>query len=277
MDAGSLAIKANEIRIDIVSMIAKAGSGHPGGSLSCADILTALYFGDVMKHDPADPKMEGRDRFFLAKGHAAPALYATLAHAGYFPREELSTLRKLGSRLQGHPDSSLVPGVEVSTGSLGQGLSIAAGMAAGLKLAGKPQRVFCLLGDGECEEGQVWEAAMWAAHENLDNLVAIVDRNHLQIDGDTADVCDPGDMCAKFSAFGWEASQVDGHDIDALIKALNAAKRAADGRPHVLVANTIKGRGVSFMENQAGWHGKAPNAEQTEQAVAELEAARKEA
>ena len=150
-------------------------------------------------------------------------------------------------------------------------------MAAGLKLAGKPQRVFCLLGDGECEEGQVWEAAMWAAHENLDNLVAIVDRNHLQIDGDTADVCDPGDMYAKFSAFGWEASQVDGHDIDALIKALNAAKRAADGRPHVLVANTIKGRGVSFMENQAGWHGKAPNAEQTEQAVAELEAARKEA
>ena len=150
-------------------------------------------------------------------------------------------------------------------------------MAAGLKLAGKPQRVFCLLGDGECEEGQVWEAAMWAAHENLDNLVAIVDRNHLQIDGDTADVCDPGDMCAKFSAFGWEASQVDGHDIDALIKALNAAKLAADVRPHVLVANTIKGRGVSFMENQAGWHGKAPNAEQTEQAVAELEAARKEA
>ena len=150
-------------------------------------------------------------------------------------------------------------------------------MAAGLKLAGKPQRVFCLLGDGECEEGQVWEAAMWAAHENLDNLVAIVDRNHLQIDGDTADVCDPGDMCAKFAAFGWEASQVDGHDIDALVKALTAAKQAGDGRPHVLVANTIKGCGVSFMENQAGWHGKAPNAEQTEQAVAELEAARKEA
>ena len=230
-----------------------------------------------MDHDPEQPKGEDRDRFILAKGHAAPALYAALAHAGYFPREELKTLRKLGTRLQGHPDCNLCPGVEVSTGSLGQGLSIAAGIAAGLKLAGKPQRVFCLLGDGECEEGQVWEAAMWAAHENLDNLVAIVDRNHLQIDGDTADVCDPGDMCAKFSAFGWEASQVDGHDIDALVEALNAAKRAADGRPHVLVANTIKGRGVSFMENQAGWHGKAPNAEQTEQAVAELEAARKEA
>lgn len=268
---------ATDLRCDILRMIAEAKSGHPGGSLSCTDILTSLYFGGVLKHDPKNPKMEGRDWFFLAKGHAAPALYAALAHAGYFPVEELMTLRKLGTRLQGHPDCNLCPGVEVSTGSLGQGLSIAAGMAAGLKLAGKPQRVFCLLGDGECEEGQVWEAAMWAAHENLDNLVAIVDRNHLQIDGDTADVCDPGDMCAKFSAFGWEASQVDGHDIDALINALNAAKRAADGRPHVLVANTIKGRGVSFMENQAGWHGKAPNAEQTEQAVAELEAARKEA
>lgn len=268
---------ATDLRCDILRMIAEAKSGHPGGSLSCTDILTSLYFGGVLKHDPKNPKMEGRDWFFLAKGHAAPALYAALAHAGYFPVEELMTLRKLGTRLQGHPDCNLCPGVEVSTGSLGQGLSIAAGMAAGLKLAGKPQRVFCLLGDGECEEGQVWEAAMWAAHENLDNLVAIVDRNHLQIDGDTADVCDPGDMCAKFSAFGWEASQVDGHDIDALINALNAAKRAADGRPHVLVADTIKGRGVSFMENQAGWHGKAPNAEQTEQAVAELEAARKEA
>ena len=268
---------ATDLRCDILRMIAEAKSGHPGGSLSCTDILTSLYFGGVLKHDPKNPKMEGRDWFFLAKGHAAPALYAALAHAGYFPREELKTLRKLGTRLQGHPDCNLCPGVEVSTGSLGQGLSIAAGMAAGLKLAGKPQRVFCLLGDGECEEGQVWEAAMWAAHENLDNLVAIVDRNHLQIDGDTADVCDPGDMCAKFTAFGWEASQVDGHDIDAIIEALNAAKRAADGRPHVLVANTIKGRGVSFMENQAGWHGKAPNAEQTEQAVAELEAARKEA
>ena len=269
--------RANEMRSDIVRMIAEAGSGHPGGSLSCADILAALYFGGVLEHDPARPDWDERDRFILAKGHAAPALFAVRACAGYFPREELLTLRKLGTRLQGHPDSSLVPGVEVSTGSLGQGLSVAAGAAAGLKLDGKEQTVFALLGDGECEEGQVWEAAMWAAHENLDNLVAIVDRNHLQIDGDTADVCDPGDMCAKFSAFGWEASQVDGHDIDALIKALNAAKRAADGRPHVLVANTIKGRGVSFMENQAGWHGKAPNAEQTEQAVAELEAARKEA
>lgn len=269
--------RACDMRIDIVRMIAEAGSGHPGGSLSCTDILTALYFGGVMQYNSADPKWEERDRFILAKGHAAPALYAVLAHAGYFPREELMTLRKLGTRLQGHPDCNLCPGVEVSTGSLGQGLSIAAGAAAGLKLAGKPQHVFCLMGDGECEEGQVWEAAMWAAHKNLDNLVAIVDRNCLQIDGNTADVCDPGDMVAKFAAFGWEASEVDGHNIEALVAALDAAKTAADGHPHVLIANTVKGKGVSFMENQAGWHGKAPNAEQTEQAVAELEAQRKEA
>ena len=264
--------RACDMRIDIVRMIAEAGSGHPGGSLSCTDILTALYFGGVMDYDPEQPKWEDRDRFVLAKGHAAPALYAALAHAGYFPREELKTLRKLGTRLQGHPDCNLCPGVEVSTGSLGQGLSIAAGMAAGLKLAGKPQRVFCLLGDGECEEGQVWEAAMWVAHENLDNLVAIVDRNHLQIDGDTADVCDPGDLAAKFLAFGWDAREVDGHDMAALVEALAAAKADRAGKPHALIARTVKGKGVSFMENQAGWHGKAPNAEQMETALAELAA-----
>ncbi len=269
--------RAREMRIDIVRMIAEAGSGHPGGSLSCADILTALYFGGVMEHDPENPASDARDRFVLAKGHAAPALYATLAQAGYFPREELRTLRKLGTRLQGHPDCNLCPGVEVSTGSLGQGLSIACGMAAGLKLASTDQAAFCLLGDGECEEGQVWEAAMWAAHEKLDNLVAIVDRNHLQIDGDTADVCDPGDMVAKFAAFGWDARGVDGHDIDALVRELCAAKADRAGRPHVLVADTIKGKGVSFMENQAGWHGKAPSAEQAAQAIAELESTGKEA
>lgn len=274
MDAGSLAIKANEIRIDIVSMIAEAGSGHPGGSLSCADILTALYFGDVMKHDPADPKMEGRDRFFLAKGHAAPALYATLAHAGYFPREELSTLRKLGSRLQGHPDSSLVPGVEVSTGSLGQGLSIAAGCACGLRLSGDDARVFAVLGDGECEEGQVWEAAMFAAHEKLGNLIAIVDNNGLQIDGRICDVCNPGDLGAKFAAFGWDVVEVDGHDVESLVETLSALKAAGGEKPHAVVAHTVKGKGVSFMEDQAGWHGKAPNAEQLEIALAELQAAR---
>lgn len=264
--------RANDMRVDIVRMIAEAGSGHPGGSLSCADILTALYFGDVLAHDPANPEWEERDRFVLAKGHAAPALYAVLAQAGYFPREELLTLRKLGTRLQGHPDSNQLPGVEVSTGSLGQGLSVAAGMAAGLKLDGKQQAVFALLGDGECQEGQVWEAAMFAAHRGLDNLVAIVDRNCLQIDGDTADVCDPGDLAAKFTAFGWDACEVNGHDISALVEALAAAKADCGGKPHALIARTVKGKGVSFMENQAGWHGKAPNAEQTEAALAELAA-----
>ncbi len=264
--------RANEMRSDIVSMIAEAGSGHPGGSLSSADILTALYFGGVLEHDPARPDWDERDRFILAKGHAAPALYAVLAQAGYFPREELLTLRKLGTRLQGHPDSNLVPGVEVSTGSLGQGLSVAAGIAAGLKLDGKTQSVFALLGDGECQEGQVWEAAMFAAHRGLDNLVTIVDRNCLQIDGNTADVCDPGDLAAKFSAFGWTAVEVDGHDIPALVEALAAAKADRTAKPHALIARTVKGKGVSFMENQAGWHGKAPNAEQTEAALAELAA-----
>ena len=263
--------RANDMRADIVRMIAEAGSGHPGGSLSCADILAALYFGGVLEHDPLNPQWEGRDRFILAKGHAAPALYAVLAQAGYFPREELATLRKLGSRLQGHPDSNQVPGVEVSTGSLGQGLSVAAGAAAGLKLDGAPQTVFALLGDGECQEGQVWEAAMFAAHRKLDNLVAIVDRNGLQIDGRTCDVCDPGDLGAKFAAFGWDVDEVDGHDLDALVAVLGAAKAGRDGRPHAVIARTVKGKGVPFMENEAGWHGKAPNAEQAAEALAALE------
>ena len=263
--------RANDMRADIVRMIAEAGSGHPGGSLSCADILAALYFGGVLEHDPRNPQWEGRDRFILAKGHAAPALYAVLAQAGYFPREELATLRKLGSRLQGHPDSNQVPGVEVSTGSLGQGLSVAAGAAAGLRLDGAPQTVFTLLGDGECQEGQVWEAAMFAAHRQLDNLVAVVDRNGLQIDGRTCDVCDPGDLGAKFAAFGWDAAEVDGHDLDALVAVLGAAKAGRDGRPHAVIARTVKGKGVPFMENEAGWHGKAPNAEQAAEALAALE------
>ena len=262
--------KANDLRIDIVRMIAEAGSGHPGGSLSSADILTALYFGGVMQHDPEDPKSPERDRFILAKGHAAPALYAALAHAGYFPREELGTLRKLGARLQGHPDSALVPGVEVSTGSLGQGLSIASGLAAGLKLDGDDHAVFALLGDGECQEGQVWEAAMFAAHNKLDNVVAVVDQNGLQIDGATSDVCDLGDLAAKFSAFGWDTCQVDGHDIEALVSALTSAKEDRSGRPHVIIAHTVKGKGVSFMEGQAGWHGVAPTPEERDRALAEL-------
>ena len=272
-DGMDLAGKANELRVDIVRMIAEAGSGHPGGSLSCIDILTSLYFGGVMKHDPENPKMEGRDWLFLCKGHAAPALYAALAHAGYFPVDELMSLRKLGTRLQGHPDSNMVPGVEVSTGSLGQGLSIAAGVAAGLKLDGTEGSVFAILGDGECEEGQVWEAAMFAAHRNLDNVIAIVDNNGLQIDGKITDVCNPEDLGAKFEAFGWNVYAVDGHDIDALVELLGNLKTQRNGKPHAVIAATVKGKGVSFMENQAGWHGKAPNAEQLEAALAELQAA----
>lgn len=263
--------RANQMRIDIVRMIARAGSGHPGGSLSCADILTALYFGGVLVHDPTRPQLVSRDRFILAKGHAAPALYAVLAQAGYFPREELDSLRRLGSRLQGHPDSNQLPGVEVSTGSLGQGLSIAAGAAAGLALDGGDQVVFTLLGDGECQEGQVWEAAMFAAHRSLDNLVAVVDRNGLQIDGCTADVCDPGDLGTKFAAFGWDIHDVDGHDIPRLVEVLQAVKGDRSNKPHMIIAQTVKGKGVSFMENDAGWHGKAPNADQLAGALSELE------
>ena len=264
--------RATEMRKDIVRMIGEAGSGHPGGSLSCIDILTALYFGGVMKYDANEPKMDGRDWFILCKGHAAPALYATLAHAGYFPVDELMTLRKLGSRLQGHPDSNLLPGVEVGTGSLGQGLSIACGTAAGLKLDGKSGTVYALLGDGECEEGQVWEAAMFAAHRGLDNVVAIVDYNHLQIDGNIEDVIGFDNVSEKFAAFGWEVSEMDGHDIDDIIAKLTAARDAKTGKPQVVIAHTVKGKGVSFMENQAGWHGKAPNAEQVQQALDELDA-----
>ena len=263
--------KANAMRKDIIEMIHEAGSGHPGGSLSCTDILSALYFGDVMTYDPAHPTSDARDRFILAKGHAAPALYAALAEAGFFPKDELKTLRKLGSRLQGHPDSKLLPGVEVSTGSLGQGLSVAAGLAAGLRLKGGDQKVYTVLGDGECEEGQVWEAANFAAAEALGNLVAIVDSNGLQIDGCLCDVCSAGELDEKFAAFGWEVHHVDGHDIDALIALFASLPCNSTGKPQAIIAKTVKGKGVSFMENQVGWHGKAPDAEQTKQALAELE------
>ena len=269
MDATQLAHKANDIRKDILVMITEAGSGHPGGSLSCTDILTALYFGGVLDHDAADPKKPGRDRFILAKGHAAPALYATLAHAGYFPTEELVTLRKLGTRLQGHPDSNLVPGVEVSTGSLGQGLSVAAGLACGLRLSGEEGHVFTVLGDGECEEGQVWEALMFAAHYKLDNLCVIIDNNGLQIDGPVEQVMSSYPILDKLRAFGLEAAEVDGHDFDALEAAFAQAK-TVKGKPFAIVMRTTKGKGVSYMENQVGWHGKAPNGEQYEQAMAEL-------
>lgn len=272
MNLEELKSMAGDIRVDIVKMVAEAGSGHPGGSLSAADIMCALYFGGVLKHDAENPKAEDRDRFLLSKGHAAPALYATLAEAGYFPKEELSTLRKLHSRLQGHPDCKKLPGVEASTGSLGQGLSIAAGMALGLKLNGSESSVFTLMGDGECQEGQVWEAAMFAAHKGLDNLVAIVDHNHLQIDGRIETVCSPEDLGDKFRSFGWQVFQCDGNDMEAILATLESAKESRGGKPCVIVAETTKGKGVSFMEDQAGWHGKAPNAEQTEQALAELTA-----
>lgn len=271
MDSAGLKNEANEMRKDIIRMLEKAGSGHPGGSLSCIDILTALYFGGVMNYDAADPKKADRDYCILSKGHAAPALYATLAHAGYFPVEELSTLRKLGTRLQGHPDSNLLPGVEVGTGSLGQGLSVACGLAAGLKLRESVSAVFAIVGDGEAEEGQIWEAATFAAYEKLDNLVAILDANGLQIDGPVDEVCQVGDIGDKFAAFGWEVECIDGHDIDALVATLTRLKAERSGKPHLLVAKTVKGKGISFMENQVGWHGKAPNAEQAAQALAELE------
>lgn len=262
--------KAGAIRRDIIEMIHEAGSGHPGGSLSCTDILSALYFGGVMAYDPANPDLEGRDYFILAKGHAAPALYATLAEAGYFPKEELMTLRKLGTRLQGHPDSTLLPGVEVSTGSLGQGLSIAAGLAAGNRLKGSSAKTYTVLGDGECQEGQVWEAANFAAAQKLGNLVAIVDANGLQIDGALEAVCSAGTLPDKFAAFGWDVHQVDGHDIDALIALFNSLVNQPAGKPQAIIAKTVKGKGVSFMENQAGWHGKAPSDEEAKQALAEL-------
>ncbi|WP_432762724.1 transketolase [Adlercreutzia murintestinalis] len=272
MDISFLESTALQMRRDILTMIAEAGSGHPGGSLSCIDILCALYFGDVLDYDAAAPQKEGRDRFILAKGHAAPALYATLARAGFFPVDELLTLRKLGSRLQGHPDPQLCPGVEVSTGSLGQGLSVGCGLACGLRLNEEDGCVFVLLGDGECEEGQVWEAAMFAAHQRLGNLIAIVDGNGLQIDGHVSEVCDPADIPEKFRAFGWQVSQVDGHDLGALVRVLGEAKAAGGDAPHLIYAHTIKGKGVSFMEDVAGWHGKAPDADQLAQALAELDA-----
>jgi len=267
-DHVELARMCQAMRRDIVEMLAASGSGHPGGSLSAVEIVATLY-GVVMRHDPSDPKMPDRDRFVLSKGHAAPVLYAGLAESGYLPREELLTLRKLDSRLQGHPDMRKLPGVEVSTGSLGQGLSLACGMALALRLDGDlDPTVYCLLGDGELQEGQVWEAAMAAAHYKLSNLVAIVDLNGLQIDGPTCDVMDLGDVREKFAAFGWTVIGCDGHSLSELAAAFSAADAAT--RPAVIVARTVKGRGVSFMENLCGWHGRAPDAAEAAQALEEL-------
>ena len=268
-DLAHLAHLSQAMRRDIVEMIHAAGSGHPGGSLSAVEILATLY-GSVMRHDPADPRLPDRDRFVLSKGHAAPVLYAALAETGYFPREELLTLRKLGSRLQGHPDMRKLPGIEVSTGSLGQGLALANGMALALRLDGTVEpTVFCLLGDGELQEGSVWEAAMASAHHGLDNLVAIVDLNGLQIDGPTCEVMDLGNVPEKFAAFGWTVMTCDGHAVAELHDALTRAKAHVRG-PIVIVARTMKGRGVSFMENLCDWHGKAPNADECARALVEL-------
>ena len=260
---------ANEIRKDIVREVHSAKSGHPGGSLSAADIFTYLYF-EELNIDPADPKKADRDRFVLSKGHVAPGLYATLAHRGYFPVEDLITLRHVGSYLQGHPDMKHIPGVDMSSGSLGQGISSAVGMALSAKLTGEDYRVYTLLGDGEIQEGQVWEAAMFAGHRKLDNLVVIVDNNGLQIDGNLADVCSPYPIAEKFRAFNFETIEINAHDFDEIAAAFKKAKEIK-GKPTAIIAKSVKGKGVSFMENQAGWHGKAPNDEQFAVAMADLE------
>ncbi|HHW57116.1 MAG TPA: transketolase [Clostridia bacterium] len=269
MDKEFLKQKAKEIRIDIINMLAEAGSGHPGGSLSCTDILTVLYF-EKMNVKPDNPKWEDRDRLVLSKGHAAPALYAVLAEKGFFPKEELKTLRKLGSILQGHPDMKSTPGLDMTTGSLGQGFSAANGMALAGKLDKKDYRVYVILGDGELQEGQIWEAAMTAAHYKLDNLTAILDFNGLQIDGPNREVKNVEPVADKFKAFGWHVIEINGHDFDQIDKAIEEAK-VTKGKPTLIIAHTIKGKGVSFMENQVGWHGSAPNEEQRQKAIQELE------
>ena len=263
-----LAQKAADIRVDIIREVHAAASGHPGGSLSASDIVTVLYFHE-MNIDPADSQKEDRDKFVLSKGHAAPVQYAAMAERGYFPKEELLTLRKLGSRLQGHPSMKMLPGIEMSTGSLGQGVGVAVGMAMANKLDGKDGRVYTLLGDGEIQEGLVWEAAMAAAHYNLDNLCAIVDWNGLQIDGKNEDVMNVKPIDDKFKAFGWNVIEIDGHNLEEIVEAFERA-RACKGRPTMILAKTHKGYGVSFMTDNAGWHGKAPSDEQAKQAVEEL-------
>ena len=266
-----LSITACKVRMGIIEGTHNAKSGHPGGSLSAADILTYLYFAE-MNVDPQNPAKPDRDRFVLSKGHIAPALYATLAHKGFFPVEELKTLRKIGSRLQGHPDMKHIPGIDMSSGSLGQGVSVAVGMAAAGKYDKKDYRVYTLTGDGEIQEGQIWEAAMWAGHRKLDNLVVIVDNNNLQIDGSVEDVCSPYPIDKKFEAFNFHVINIDGNDFDQIRAAFKEA-RETKGMPTAIIAKTVKGKGVSFMENAAGWHGKAPNDEEYEIAMADLEKA----
>jgi transketolase len=257
--------KARNLRVSIVKTLHRSQSGHTGGSLSAIDLITVLYF-HAMKHDPANPHWDGRDRFVLSKGHAAPALYVALAEAGYFPKEDLMMLRRLGSHLQGHPDSKGTPGVEVCTGSLGQGLSMANGMALALRIDSKPNRVYVMLGDGELQEGQVWEAAMAAAHYRLDNLCALIDLNGLQIDGEVSKVMEVRPVAEKFRAFGWNTLEIDGHDLKAIVTAIEQA-RTVTGRPTAIIAHTVKGKGVSFFENKAAYHGVAPSDDELPKAL----------
>ena len=267
-DPGLLREHAKEMRREIVKMLTEAGSGHTGGSLSAADIVAALYF-YKMRHRPEDPEWKERDRFVLSKGHAAPVLYAALALTGYFDKALLTTLRRIDSPLQGHPSSKMLKGVEISTGSLGQGLSIANGMAMGLKMDGLDSRVYCLLGDGELQEGQVWEAAMTAVHYGIDNICAIVDNNGLQIDGLCCDVMKIEPITEKWKAFGWNVMDIDGHAMEQIVNALDEAERVK-GRPSVIVARTVKGKGVSFFEGKAEYHGLAPTKEEQDKALEEL-------
>ena len=271
MDKLKLMKTANEVRKGIVTSVHSAKAGHPGGSLSAADLFTYLYF-EELNVDPKDPKKADRDRFVLSKGHTAPGLYAALAEKGFFPKEDLITLRHTGSYLQGHPDMKCIPGVDMSSGSLGQGVSAAVGMAIAAKLSGDDYRVYTLLGDGEIQEGQVWEAAMLASHHKLDNLLVIVDNNNLQIDGEITKVNSPYPIDKKFEAFNFHVINIDGNDFDQIDAAFKEAK-SVKGRPTVIIAKTVKGKGVSFMENQAGWHGKAPNDEEFKIAMADLEKA----
>ena len=268
LEKKQLQIMACKVRIGIIESTNAAKCGHPGGSLSATEMFTYLY-NKELNVEPANPKWEDRDRFVLSKGHTAPGLYAALAHRGFFPVEDLLTLRKIDSYLQGHPNMAMVPGVDMSTGSLGQGISTAVGMALGLRLQGKSSRVYTLLGDGEIQEGQVWEACMFANHYHLDNLCVIIDNNNLQIDGDIRKVMNPHPIDAKLEAFGFDVQCIDGHDFDQIEAALEHA-RTVTGKPSAIIMTSVKGKGVSFMENQAGWHGVAPNDAQYEQAMAEL-------
>ncbi len=269
LEIASLCKQANEIRKDIIRMLVEAGSGHPGGSLSCTDILTALYF-KIMRHNPKEPKWADRDRLVLSKGHGAPALYAALAHAGYFPKEQLLTLRKLDSALQGHPDMRRLPGLEASTGSLGQGLSIGAGMALAGKLDQKDYRTYVILSDGELNEGQIWEAASFSAHHQLNRLIAIIDYNKFQLDGAVREVLNMEPMMDKWKSFGWRTFEINGHEMKELLDTLERAKEVKH-QPVSIIAHTIKGKGVSFMEGNNDFHGVAPTKEEGEKALRELE------